>query len=97
MAIFPGNGRVPRPAQAEYAAYLRTPHWQAMRAAALKYAEHRCQLCYSTEAVEVHHRTYDRVGHERLADLTVLCARCHERHHGRHDKRRMTFARVKQP
>lgn len=97
MVVSVGQGRGRRPAQAEYAAYLRTPHWAAMRAAALAYAERRCQLCYSSEAVEVHHRTYERVGHERPADLTVLCAKCHERHHGRHDKRRMTFARVKTP
>lgn len=81
MAIFPGDGRRRRPAQAEYAAYLRTPHWAEVRAASLAYAEHRCQLCYSPDRLEVHHRTYERLGHERPADTIVLCASCHEWHH----------------
>ena len=29
----------------------------------------------------VHHRTYDRLGHEEAADLVVLCGSCHDRFH----------------
>jgi hypothetical protein len=31
--------------------------------------------------LEVHHRTYERLGDERDEDLEVLCTRCHEQHH----------------
>jgi hypothetical protein len=31
--------------------------------------------------LEVHHKTYERLGDERDEDLEVLCARCHEQHH----------------
>lgn len=67
----------------EYAKYLKTPHWATVRDRALAYAERRCQLCYSPKDVEVHHRTYERIGCERPADLTVLCRECHAKHHDR--------------
>lgn len=68
---------------AEYFAYLQTDHWKEMRRLALEHAEHRCQLCNSPDNLEVHHRTYERMGRERLGDLTVLCTDCHGWHHGR--------------
>jgi 5-methylcytosine-specific restriction endonuclease McrA len=27
--------------------------------------------------LQVHHRTYERLGHEQAGDLTALCANCH--------------------
>lgn len=60
-----------------YASYLRTPHWQDLRYRALLAAEHRCQSCNRGSQLDVHHRTYERLGEERLADLTVLCRSCH--------------------
>jgi hypothetical protein len=65
----------------DYQEYLRSDHWQTMRRLALDHAEHRCQLCYSPNRLEVHHRTYERLGAERLADLTVLCDACHQAFH----------------
>jgi hypothetical protein len=65
-----------------YEEYLRTPEWQERRQAALQRAGHRCQVCNSPHQLEVHHRTYDRRGHEDDADLTVLCERHHEMFHG---------------
>lgn len=76
----------------EYAQYLKTPHWATVRDRALAYAEQRCQLCYSSKDVQVHHRTYDRLGHERPADLTVLCKACHEKHHDRHTRGRVVLS-----
>jgi hypothetical protein len=66
-----------------YSAYRVSPDWQAKRLAALETAENRCQLCCSEKDLEVHHRTYERLGHERPADLTVLCEDCHVRFHNR--------------
>lgn len=68
---------------AEYQEYLNTEHWQTMRRLALEHAEHRCQLCYAPDRLQVHHRTYERVTAERLTDLTVLCDGCHEEFHRR--------------
>lgn len=66
----------------EYAEYRKGEHWQRMRERALERAEWRCQLCNSATSLDVHHRTYERLGAERVADLTVLCRGCHEQFHG---------------
>jgi hypothetical protein len=66
-----------------YEDYLQTEHWQTMRRLALEASDGACALCDSAADLEVHHRTYARLGHERLRDLVVLCAECHGRHHGK--------------
>ena len=43
----------------------------------------QCQECgraSSEMTLDVHHLTYERLGHERADDLIVLCRSCHERH-----------------
>jgi 5-methylcytosine-specific restriction endonuclease McrA len=65
----------------EYSQYLESAEWKAKRRGALERADHRCQVCYSKRRLQVHHRTYARVGEERDADLTVLCTRCHRLFH----------------
>lgn len=64
-----------------YREYLRSDHWRSTRRDALERAAHACQLCASKYRLDVHHRTYDRLGAERPEDLTVLCRMCHEKHH----------------
>ena len=65
-----------------YPQYLLTDHWQALRVGALKRAGFRCQVCNVTGVVlNVHHRTYERLGQERDDDLTVLCRGCHALFH----------------
>jgi len=67
-----------------YPEYLQTDHWQNLRKRALGRAHYRCQLCNTNGTqLDVHHRTYERLGHERLGDLTVLCTDCHAKYHGR--------------
>jgi 5-methylcytosine-specific restriction endonuclease McrA len=64
----------------EYAAYLKTELWQARRKYFLDFWDGRCALCNSAEDVQVHHRTYERLGTEALTDCLVLCDRCHTLH-----------------
>lgn len=64
-----------------YAEYLTTQHWRHMRALAIDRYGVACALCNSSGS-EVHHRTYERLGQERLDDLIVLCRSCHKKHHG---------------
>jgi hypothetical protein len=61
--------------------YLQTPEWRVLRNRALIRAGHSCTLCPSRKHLNVHHRTYERRGHELLEDLIVLCRSCHQRHH----------------
>lgn len=70
-----------RPQVLNYREYLRSPEWRAIRAEKLRQAGNQCALCPNTKRLEVHHRTYDRLGKERPDDLIVLCDRCHRRQH----------------
>lgn len=62
--------------------YLKTKEWKVKRNRALIQAGNRCQVCASTYRLEVHHRTYERLGDELLSDLVVLCRSCHQHYHG---------------
>ena len=64
-----------------YKNYLESPEWQGVRMQALEYAGGRCQLCNSSDHLNVHHRTYERLGEEQESDVTVLCKSCHELFH----------------
>lgn len=62
-----------------YQAYLQTPHWKAFANKVRAFWDCRCAFCYSAEPLDVHHRTYDRLGHEELTDCIALCHKCHKR------------------
>lgn len=64
-----------------YDQYLQTDWWKKIRAAAIARARQRCQVCYSPHELNVHHRTYERLGNELDSDLTVLCGKCHNLFH----------------
>lgn len=64
-----------------YRDYLTTDHWQATRAHAVDASDGRCALDSRHKAENVHHRTYERRGRERLDDLIVLCKSCHSKFH----------------
>ena len=67
--------------QLPYSEYLKTEGWKVRRAKALAEGGHKCRICAATAALEVHHNTYERLGHERAADLVVLCRKCHQLFH----------------
>ncbi|MBA3950431.1 MAG: hypothetical protein H0X57_00945 [Rubrobacter sp.] len=65
-----------------YKDYLQTPHWKRKREDKVRAAGHRCQLCNrGSVTLNVHHRTYERLGEELDEDLTVLCRDCHNTFH----------------
>jgi hypothetical protein len=61
-----------------YQDYLRSPEWAATRAEAIERGGGKCAVCSSTDELQVHHNTYDRLGYEDPTDLVVLCDQCHE-------------------
>ena len=65
----------------EYKEYLNSDHWKQIRLKALDRAGNRCQLCSSTDNLNVHHNTYKNRGNEDLKDLVVLCRECHAKFH----------------
>lgn len=73
--------RVSKLRSLSYTDYLRTDHWVKVRESAIRRAKWRCQACYSSRDIQVHHRTYDRLGEESPSDLMVLCDPCHSVFH----------------
>jgi 5-methylcytosine-specific restriction endonuclease McrA len=65
----------------DYDSYLASPEWRDKAHAAKQRAGWQCALCSSSTGLEVHHRTYRRLGSEDPSDLVVLCSHCHRTHH----------------
>lgn len=67
-----------------YGAYLRSDHWLELRRRhrASKLYHGCCDGCLSTaRRLNLHHRTYKRLGREWLMDLVWLCDSCHQAAH----------------
>src|ERR1043165_4670367 len=66
---------------ADYEEYLQSELWRQskQRYYASEYPKH-CLICGSPD-IELHHRTYVRMGNEELFDLVPLCRKHHERLH----------------
>lgn len=64
-----------------YKRYLRTQNWQKLRFEVLKRSGGKCERCgyqpWKPNGLQIHHLSYDRVGHESLEDLIAICPRCH--------------------
>ena len=66
-----------------YLEYLKSDKWKTLSDSCKKLADYMCNRCESTEKLHAHHKTYDRVGDERMEDLECLCKSCHENEHGK--------------
>ena len=66
--------------QKEYAKYLKSKHWLELRDKILERDNYKCILCGNKD-VQVHHKTYDRIGEESFNDLITLCGNCHLTYH----------------
>lgn len=82
-------GTVLKLARENYRAYLQSEHWILTKQIALVIYGARCAVCGSGFSLDVHHRSYEFIGRERLIDLVVLCRKCHKivhRFRERHDE-----------
>lgn len=61
----------------EYSAYLSSARWRGKRNRVLRRDRHTCQTCGAKRYLEIHHRTYKRLGREKIGDLITLCSACH--------------------
>lgn len=68
----------------DYTAFLKSACWSETRSAYWTNPDTQkvCAVCGTNEPpLPLHHRTYDRVGEERLDDLTPVCLTCHSMIH----------------
>lgn len=65
-----------------YNSYLKSDYWASVRRRYFeKYPAKRCHKCASAVDIQLHHKTYDRLGEELLTDFNVLCRACHQQLH----------------
>lgn len=74
-----------------YETYLQSPHWRRIRIQYRQSHPWLCGVCGATELLELHHKTYERIGSERLDDLIPLCAQCHPLVHQLHQEQIATL------
>ena len=63
------------------AEYIKSKEWQKKKLLHLLFANYKCQVCGSTNNLELHHITYERLTTEQLEDLAILCRNCHQKIH----------------
>ena len=73
-----------------YAAWMASDNWLVLRRQwhgtwISRYGEPpACAVCdepWTLRRDDLHHRSYDRLGHEQFGDLVPLCRTCHTRLH----------------
>lgn len=69
----------------EYTEYMQSPEWRQKRAEYFRSElPQGCQGCGQKRQLQLHHKTYERLGNEHLADLVPVCTSCHAIIHERH-------------
>jgi hypothetical protein len=73
-----------------YREYLKSPEWKATKIRYLKSKlPKECGVCGAawSNAMQFHHKTYKRLGREKLMDIVPVCDPCHLRVHALHEER----------
>jgi hypothetical protein len=67
-----------------YRAVLRSRRWKRLRRRVYRRSGGRCERCcrrHFLGGLQLHHRTYARLGRERMTDVELLCDECHKSEH----------------
>lgn len=64
-----------------YRDYLASGHWRSVKARYYRKCVRQCYGCGATDRLDLHHRTYARLGREKVGDLICVCRTCHETIH----------------
>lgn len=65
---------------AEYTVYMQSRKWMERKRRLFKKRGYTCEKCGADGSwlhLEVHHKNYDRLGHELDDDLLIVCRDCH--------------------
>lgn len=70
----------------EYYEATHSEYWYYLKKDVIQERGYECEDCGVTRALELHHKTYERLGEEEMGDVELLCRRCHgEGRHGHKD------------
>jgi hypothetical protein len=62
-----------------YSAYIKSYSWKKKRLLAIEKLGRKCQKCGKESLpLDVHHKHYQTLYHERLVDVEILCSLCHQ-------------------
>jgi hypothetical protein len=64
-----------------YNQYINSGAWLRKREEAFAHHGRRCGQCGTNCQLQVHHRSYVRLGAEQMGDLEILCDACHRAQH----------------
>lgn len=64
-----------------YNQYLNSKHWDLVKQHFAQISPRYCVLCGRTDNLNIHHKTYERLGCESPYDLVYLCETCHRNWH----------------
>ena len=64
----------------KYKAHISSSMWRGIRMVIIKMRGNKCEHCnFPSISLELHHKTYERLGNELASDLELLCKKCHEK------------------
>lgn len=81
----------------KYIEYLKSEKWKKKRLMALIHYGGKCAKCGYSKRLDVHHLTYKRFGKELLADLQLLCRKCHDEVHNIKPKNKRPSNEIRKP
>ena len=64
----------------KYKDYLKSDDWAQIRIEIITKRK-VCERCGSKNKLQVHHKHYKNIFHEKPADLELLCGICHQKEH----------------
>jgi phage terminase large subunit GpA-like protein len=72
-----------------YEEYLRSRHWANVRRCFKSSRSYtgKCAVCGFHSNLQLHHKSYERLGRERERDLVHLCDKCHSKTHDLYNKK----------
>jgi len=71
--------------------HLQSEYWHKLKVAKLQQCGSYCEKCGRlSKHLDLHHKTYKRLGFEALSDVVLLCRTCHEHQHEYYGKDRKT-------
>lgn len=62
--------------------YYQSAKWKEISDECKRLSDYKCSMCGSTESLNAHHLTYERLGEELQEDLLCVCEECHKKIHG---------------
>ena len=77
------NSRNPRKISRMKRDYRKSRAWRNKRKLKIQMSGYGCDVCGTSEKIEVHHLSYTHFGDERVSELQVLCSACHSDAHNR--------------